>query len=158
MNNFQKNEILGREAFEQLLKERNSNIELSFTEDCFSPYDAYFKQYSEKEKKMKHYFVELKIRNAIYDSYILERKKLINMRRAAVKDLNLNLEDCVFFYVNFTPVNTVLWNITKVDKFLAAEQGTFNKATAISHKEKKRKLVFYLPVNEGLVYDYIIKK
>ena len=152
-NAFVLNEEICTQAFIDLLIHDDSDIKPIFATDNYSAYDAYFKQTNSKGV-VKHYFVEIKHRKAHYDSFILEHKKLEGMRKQALKDYNVTLEECEFIYVNFTPKLTVSWNITRVDKEIEQEVGMFNKATSRSIYDKKPKSVYYLPVTSGRVSNY----
>lgn len=155
LSKFEQNEMICSSGFMALLKKENIDVEVTYATNKYSPYDVYFKAVSEN----KHYFVELKQRGADYDSFILEHKKLEGMRRQALIDYDVDLDDCVFLYVNFTPSKTVVWNITNVDAEMKAEKGIFNKATSRNRNDKKTKSVYYLPTSAAKkVYDYVLDK
>tara|TARA_R110000851_G_C12727204_1_gene529229 strand:+ start:64 stop:576 length:513 start_codon:yes stop_codon:yes gene_type:complete len=156
-NRFVLNEAIGAQAFKELLEHNGNTIDYEFATDQYSAYDVYIKKINAKGQ-LKHYFVELKHRNADYSSFILEHKKLQGMRKQAVKDLDVSLEDCVFIYINFAKTCTVSWNITNVDREITVKQGFFNKATSTNVTEKKEKDVYYLPVTSGSVSNYVLDR
>jgi len=157
MNKFEQNEAICSQAFIELLEKENSNVEPIFPANNYSPYDAYF-EFVNNKGVLKHYFVELKQRNADYDSFILEQKKLEGMRKQALLDYEVTVDDCVFLYVNFTPEKTVTWNISNVDNEIKTEEGMFNKATSKNTYDKKVKSVYYLPVRDGQVSSYVLDR
>ena len=80
------------------------------------------------------------------------------MRKQALLDYEVTVDDCVFLYVNFTPEKTVTWNISNVDNEIKTEEGMFNKATSKNTYDKKVKSVYYLPVRDGQVSSYVLDR
>ena len=155
-NSAKQNEIRGRKAFSELLYNYSPEVKVNFTEDRWCNYDAYWTALNDNGVK-KHYIVEIKIRNKNYDSYILEHKKVVGMRKEATKDLGVKLEDCVFLYVNFTPHWTYMWNITNVERTCDSTISRINKCTSKSRSNKVEKDVYFLPVTRAKEYNYRIK-
>ena len=158
-SDFEKREWLGREALKQV-KQFYPNLfkyELNFTTGKYDDYDAfYFIIDTDTQKIKKRVWIEIKIRDTEYDEYILEKKKLKQLIKKK-DDLHLSKGEYIFLYVNFTPKETIIWNITNINpnntKTLKA-----NKETSVSRNYKINKEIIYLKPEEGLRLQYILNE
>lgn len=149
MNNFQKLEAISTEAVRQLLPDSN----VQFTAE-FENYDAFIDKVINGERRIA--WIETKVRNAEYDSYILEARKLhllMQKRAKAEKELGAKIN---LFYLNFTPKATYIWNLDKIR--VPRSTAYASRYTAVS-SAKEEKYVYYLPVESATkIFDYVLDK
>lgn len=156
-DDFEKREFLAREA----LKELNIKYpklfknELFFTNDKYSSYDSFYFLTDDSGSIKKRVKIELKIRDKDFDEFLLEKKKLKSIR----KDCRtyLNDDEYSILYINFTPTQTILWDITDINedntsKLLA------NKATSVNRIDKENKDVIMLSPDDGIKLRYILNE
>jgi hypothetical protein len=156
-DDFEKREYLGREALKELQLQHPDKFkyQLSFNSEKYGEYDALFFVIDENQQIKKRVWIEIKIRDTEFDEYILETKKLnslINKR----KSLYFTNEEVSFLYINFTPNNTIVWDITNIEP--EGETLKANKATSTSRTDKVDKSVIYLKPEQGKVFDYQINE
>lgn len=121
MNNFQKNEIIGRTKFEKVLQAgKIDNWE--FSDDTYSTYDC---KYWSGEKE---YIVEIKVRNAehtTYDTWILEEAKYTSL-------MGLCSGNTSALYVNFfNDGYWCIWNLNNISDPITKRKSC-KKTTAIN--------------------------
>lgn len=102
----------------------------------------------------KRVFVEIKVREVVYDEYFLETKKYNSIKRLCEKELYLNKEDYKILYVNFTPTGTYIWDTDIVNELTVSKQ-EMNKATMNSRDNKITKTKYDLPINKAKRYGYV---
>lgn len=157
INDFEKREWLGREALKELKKVFPSfwKYDIQFTEYQYEYYDAFFLVYdSNTHKLLKRVFIEIKIRDKEYDDYVLEKKKVGDIRKK-LTDILGSLNDTMILYINFCPNGTYLWDITNIEPNDCTEDMYMNKATSISRSNKVKKKCKLLKRNEAKTFDYI---
>lgn len=147
LNRFQQSELIGRKALEEAFPNRN----FQYTTGEYDTYDAFI------DGDFKISLFEIKIRNASYDDYILESKKLNALIREAKKLYEQGYITVNIYYVNFTPSGTYVWDLSKAVKNLKKGSAFAGKTTAEA-SSKVNKSVYYLPVNRAYKIDYIINK
>ena len=110
MNNFQKNETIGRAKFEALLT-RIGVTEYHFTEDEFNPVDCYF-NYNHKCN-----IAEIKVRKQAYSTLFMEKKKLESMWQL-IKEGKANNG----YYVNFIGHKAYIFNLRDIRTYLKGQK------------------------------------
>ena len=155
---FQKNEEVARYA----LKEMNEKYKLftgdiQFTSDVYSAYDAFYFIIDDVTHNIKkRVYIELKIRNRVFDSYLLETKKMNSLLKIR-KDMYFTEDEATILYINFCPNETIIYNIDKV-KNLPTEKLIANKCTVNSKTDKIEKTVIMLKPTDGKQIEYIINE
>ena len=116
-----------------------------------SRYDCMVKKIDKSTGKViKKLFIETKIRGAYYDTMLLEKKKLDYLKEF-VKDPQVDR----IYYINFTPRNTILFDLLKIESTMFFVEHNHNAITIDKERGKVKKEVTYLDVTNGIVYDYI---
>jgi hypothetical protein len=154
-DDFERREWFGREGLKQL-KDKYPNIfkwDLNFTTGKYDDYDAYWFIIDENQSIKKRVWVEIKWRDRSFDDYILEVKKLNQLKKLR-DSMFLSKDDVTFIYINFTPNGTFMWDITNMED--SGETLVANKATSDSRQNKINKKIIYLP--EGKRFDYVINE
>jgi hypothetical protein len=156
-DDYEKNEWLGREALKELklIYPQYFKWDLHFTTGKWDDYDAYFFIIDETQRIKKRVWIELKIRERIFPNYILEKKKLNQLRRKR-DELFLKEDEVIFLYINYTPNETILWDITNID-MTKTQKIMANKATCESRTNKTNKDVILLDPKDGKRLEYIIQ-
>lgn len=143
MNEFLKNEKIGRDKFASLAYSLGVD-EYQFTEDEFSYVDAYF--------NYNHlcYVAEIKVRRSAYSTLFMEKKKLANM-------IELIRQGQAYdgYYVNFVGDKVYLFSIRKICEYLkglkAQGKRMFYKRllpqTTSGNSEKVWKAITELPLS-----------
>jgi len=155
-SDYERSEMIGRWALQDLFSINPSLFKnpLSHNPDKFGAYDSYYMVYDEQSLAIKkRVLIEIKCRDKIFDKYILEHdkyKRLISLR----KSLYYTPEECQLIYVNFTPAQTIFWDLDKVD-LGKKESLSCNRATVVSKTDKKNKSVYYLSPEQGLQMSYV---
>jgi len=153
---FEKREWLGRQATSQLSIFKKHK--LVFEPNQYSCYDASFHIYDTDTHQIKmRYFIEIKTRDKIYPQYILEKKKVVNIHNK-MNQLGLQPGEYKILYLNFTPNQTLLWDITELSGEDCTDKMMMNKATSTSRKHKIDKLCKMMKPEDAKVYDYIINE
>lgn len=101
----------------------------------------------------KRIFIEIKVRNKVFDDYILETKKYNSLKRLVKHTLMLDEDEYELWYLNFTPEGTLLWDIKNVDETLIKSQ-KMNKATVVSKTHKVNKNSYYLKPEMAKKWNY----
>ena len=153
-NDFEKREFIAREALKEL-KELYPNyfkFDLQFTTDTYAAYDAFYHIIDVNTHSIKkRVLIELKIRDTIYDDYMLETKKMNSLLKLK-KELG---DDTVILYINFCKNETLIWNIDDVkDKPVSKIRA--NKATSLSRTDKVDKSIILLNKVDGKSLNYIL--
>lgn len=159
-DDFEKREWLARQALKELqdIYPEYFKWQIHFTEGKYDDYDAYYFILDiEKQNIKKRVWIELKIRDTEYDTYILEKKKLNQLIKKR-DDMFLTSDDVEFLYINYTPTRTIIWNITNIKDERQLERKVMNKATSISRDDKKNKEIYYLKPSEGKILNYILNE
>lgn len=102
----------------------------------------------------KRVFIEIKVRNVIYDEYFMETKKYNSIKKLCEKELYLNEDEYKILYVNFTPTGTYIWD-TSILKDIKVSKVEMNKATMDSRSDKVNKSKYDLPISKAKRYNYI---
>jgi hypothetical protein len=153
-SDYDKREFLGREALIEL-KNKYPKIfpfPIFFATDKFSPYDACFIKTDDHGTILQRVKIEIKIRDRVFPDYILEPRKLKSIRKNCDY---LNDDEVTILYLNFTPENTIIWNITDMDSQDSTKLMA-NKATSDSRTNKVNKDVIMLNPEDGIRLNYII--
>jgi len=139
--------------FKELLKE-NSLVRYTVyhtPDHTKSKYDCLVKQYSkETGKVIKKMFFETKIRGAHYDTLLIEKQKLDSMKKL-IRDIEIDK----IYYVNFTPKNTIIFDLLKIEEKLLFVEHEHNKQTIDKDKGKVLKEVAYVDNTDGKIFDYV---
>lgn len=157
-NDFEKREFLGREALRELkvLYPNLFKYDLHFTTDTYAAYDAFYHIIDSNTHSItKRVLIEIKIRDRQFPEYILETKKLNSLKKIR-KDLGFNGKEMSILYINFCPNETIIWNIDKINNDIKTNE--YNKATAVSRKDKISKDVIELKPSEGKQINYILNE
>jgi hypothetical protein len=157
-NDFEKNEVIAREALLELNKKYNLFTgDIHFTTDTYSAYDAFYFIIDDVTHNIKkRVYIELKIRSRIFDSYLLESKKMNSLLKIR-KDMYFTEDEATILYINFCPNETIIYNIDKV-KNLPTEKLIANKCTVNSKTDKIEKTVIMLKPTDGKQIEYIINE
>ena len=159
-DDYEKREWLGREALKELkeIYPEYFKYELRFTTEKYAYYDAfYFIIDVDTQKLRKRVWIEIKIRDETYDDYVLELKKLNQLIKKR-DEMFLTEDDVIFLYLNYTPNETIIWNITKIKEEGEVKNKVMNKATSTSRKDKKDKKIYYLKPSDGKRLDYVLNE
>lgn len=150
MSEFIRREMMGRKALLNLQQENPDKLKwpLMFNPDPYGPYDAY---YFTDDKLV---WIEIKIRDKEYDTWLLEKSKLNNMINESVR---LGVKP-VFLYLNFTPNATYIWNITNIKLEDFTDKIMANKSTSISRTNKILKDIIYLNIYDGIKINFKINE
>lgn len=156
-NDFQKEEYYARQGL-LILQELYPNTfkyKIEFTPGEYDPYDAlFFIIDTETQSIIKRVWIELKIRKTTYDSYLLETKKMNSLIRLR-KAMYYKEEDVTLLYINFTPNETIIYNLDKV-KNIPTQKKVMNKCTVLSRTNKVEKDVIMLKPEDGKILNYIL--
>jgi hypothetical protein len=154
-DDFERREWFGREGLKHL-KELFPNTfkwDINFTTGKYDDYDAFWFIIDENQSIKRRVWVEIKWRDRSFDDYILEVKKLNQLKKLR-NSMFLSKDDVTFIYINFTPNGTFMWDITNMED--SGDTLVANKATSDSRKNKINKKIIYLP--EGKRFDYVINE
>lgn len=158
-NNFQKEEFYARQGL-LILQELYPNsfkYKIEFTTGEYDPYDAmFFIIDNETQSIVKRVWIELKIRKTTFDTYLLETKKMNSLLKLR-KDMFFTENEVSLLYINFTPNETIIYNLDKV-KELPTEKRVMNKCTVVSRTNKVEKSVIMLRPEDGKVLNYILNE
>lgn len=157
-NEFQKNEEVARYALKEMNeKYKLFNGDIQFTSDVYSAYDAFYFIIDDVTHNIKkRVYIELKIRNRVFDSYLLETKKMNSLLKIR-KDMYFTEDEATILYINFCPNETIIYNIDKV-KNLPTEKLIANKCTVNSKTDKIGKTVIMLKPTDGKQINYVLKE
>jgi hypothetical protein len=157
-DDFARREFLGREALKeiQLLHPGKFKYQLQFNTDKYGCYDAFYFVIDENQQLVKRVWIEIKIRDTVYDKYILETKKHSGIL-SEIKRMFLTTEDVTILYLNLCPNESYIYNITDISKY-KIEVLKANKQTSISRTVKIDKNVIYLDPNDGVKLNYIMNE
>lgn len=147
----QDNEFYGREALKDLVDLKLfPNYEIHYTpESCV--YDAYF-------INKKRVFIEIKVRYETYGDYMLESKKVKNIKQV-IDDLYLDRSEVSVLYINFCPTSTHIWDVTDyLYENIEWSKKDFNEATFKSRTNKKEKNHVMLLPQDGKTIKYKINR
>jgi hypothetical protein len=142
--------------FKLMLKETDSVYYTVYhtPDQTNSKYDCLVKKFDKATNKViKKMFIETKIRGAYYDTMLLEKKKLEYLKKF-VKDPAIDR----IYYINFTPRNTILFDLLKIEPTMFFVEHEHNTLTIDKERGKVKKEVTYLDVTNGIVYDYVYNK
>jgi hypothetical protein len=156
-NEYERREWFAREALKDMKRKYPNFLkwELIFTTDKYYEYDVfYFVLDLDSQSIKKRVWIELKIRDTSFDSYILEGKKLKSLIKKR-ENLMLSKDDVTFLYINFTPDGTIVWKLDD-DMLESTEKLVANRRTADSRQDKINKDVIYLDPKDGKFFDYVI--
>jgi hypothetical protein len=157
IDDFERREFVGRQGL-LILQELYPNTfkyKIEFTQDIYAAYDAmFFIIDTNTQSIVKRVWIELKIRDKVFDSYLLENKKMNSLLKLR-KDMFFTDDEVTLLYINFTPEETIIYNLDKV-KNLPSEKKVMNKATSVSRKNKVEKSVIMLSKENGKVLNYIL--
>lgn len=158
-DNFQRDEFYARQGL-LILQELYPNTfkyKIEFTQGEYDPYDAmFFIIDTNTQSIIKRVWIELKIRKTAYDTYLLETKKMNSLLKLR-KDMFFTEDEVTLLYINFTPNETIIYNLDKV-KNLPIEKKVMNKCTAISRTNKIEKNVIMLKPEDGKILNYILNE
>jgi hypothetical protein len=118
-----------------------------------SKYDCLVKQFSKQTGELiKKMFFEVKIRGAYYDTLLVEKQKLDSMKKL-IRDLDKDR----IYYVNFTPRNTIIFDLLKLESEgkLMFVKHNHNKTTVEKELGKVEKEVAYIDNADGKAFDYV---
>jgi hypothetical protein len=158
INDFEKNEWLGREALKDLttLYPDLFKNKIEYTpEGCV--YDAFYFIYDDEFNIKKRVFIEIKVRNKNWNDPFLEHKKWKDITHLAKNVFFLKDDEYEILYLNFFPGETVLWKIKDMDTSLLEER-LMNKTTVLSTKDKKNKKVWLMDKKAGKSLNYSINE
>lgn len=144
--------------FKELLKENNKvRYSVYHTPDrTKSKYDCLVRQYSKQTGEMlKKMFFEVKIRGAHYDTLLIEKQKLDSMKRL-IRDLDKDK----LYYINFTPKNTVVFDLLKIESEVGFNfvNDHHNRTTVEKELGKVSKEVAYIDNKLGTTFQYIYQQ
>ena len=147
LNRFQQLELIGRTG----LVEAFPNRDFQFTTGEYDAYDAYIIE------DFKISLFEIKIRNASYDDYMLELKKLKALLKIREEFYKKGYITVNIYYINFTPEGVYVWDLDRAIANLKKDISRAAKTTA-APSNKVIKSVFFLPTNRAYYVDYKINK
>ena len=158
LDDFEKNEWLGREALKEIkqLYPNYFKYELHFTLGKYDDYDSFYFIIDENQQIVKRVWIEIKVRNRDFDNYILEKKKLKQLIKKR-KDMFFKNEEVSFLYISFTPSDTIIWDITNIDPD-KTEKMVMNKTTCESTTNKINKDIILLDPKDGKILNYRINE
>jgi hypothetical protein len=108
------NEDIGRAALLDMFQKKGVDLDIKFTTNDWDSYDASW-IYTNSCGQVRTAIVEIKIRYATYRDYILQPSKRQGMEDHAIRDGHHDMSTTSFFYINFCPEGSYLWDITNVD-------------------------------------------
>lgn len=158
-DDFEKREFIAREALKELKKlyPNYFKYELHFTGGKYDEYDAYYHIIDPATHSInKRVIIELKIRDTIYEEYLLETKKMNSLLKVR-KNLGFNENDMTILYINFCPDMTIVWNIDDV-KDNKTSNLRANKATSVDRNNKVNKSIIMLKRIEGKCLNYVLEE
>lgn len=158
IDDYEKREWLGRQALKELQKlyPNTFKYNIEFTTGKYDDYDAFFFIYDKDNKLSKYVWIEIKVRQATYTDYFLEKEKLDRME-AQRERLYLKKDEVIFLYLNFCPEGTYCWNITNIEDG-KWEKREMNVSTSKNRTDKEMKSVKYLKPEESKRFDYILNE
>lgn len=154
-NDFEKASFFERCAFKNLRKLYDLFPEYNYWETEINedkPYDIGLMKVVEGVIVDK-IIIEIKIRNMIFEEYILEPKKVTNIKRYCKNHMCLDEGEYKIYFVNFTPNGTYIWNTNIIDK-LEIKVLNCNKDTMVENIKKVNKKVYYLPTEKAKFFEY----
>jgi hypothetical protein len=158
IDDFEKREWLGREALKEVkeMYPQYFKYELQFTTDKYDDYDAYYFVIDKDTFSItKRVIIEIKIRDTSFDEYILEEKKYKALLKKR-ESMGFSKDEMSILYINFTPDNTIVWDLDKID--FNKEKLVANKATSDSRSNKINKSITYLNPSMGKVIKYSLNE
>ena len=117
--------------------------------DEYSAYDILAIKYDRNGSRLAMKYVEIKNRNEMYDSFILEKQKWDRLKRELVYFEKISS----IYYANFINDKCVIFNLTKMQDSFNWEKRTYNYKTLSPELGKKEKYVTFLKVKDGLTID-----
>jgi hypothetical protein len=151
---FTTQEKVGRLALKELITaNKRQNININFTYNRFAVYDAYW-TFTDPLGKLINCIAEIKVRSRNYDSYIIEKKKIIGLHKKR-DELISQGKNVVIYYFNFTPKKTLLWNVTDFDTTAAVTKKEFNSLSK-NRMQKVEKEVYHLRELTAKIVPYKI--
>jgi hypothetical protein len=155
---FEKREFLANNSLKELqrLYPDKFRWELHFT-PIKHTFDAFWVVLDENGSIRKRVWVEMKIRDKVYDDYMLEKKKLSQINKLK-KELGLRDDEVSILYLNFTPEGTFLWDVSKIDPDTINDKIKANKATETSRTNKVDKSHIMLDKSKAYKFNYIINE
>ena len=141
MNKFQESENKGRALFKSFLDQVGATGQP--TEDCYDRVDYYF------QIKGKKYVAEIKVRNAFYSDYLIEKDKL-----QALEDTK-KLEGLDgAFYVCFYGNQMYLFSTSTIKQY-GSPQMKHCKRTTMGMNDYILKDVILVPTDKAYRYDLV---
>lgn len=115
-------------------------------------YDSLVIQYNKATNSIiKRMFFEAKIRGVDYDTLLIEKYKLTQLKNL-VKEKNDKI-----YYANFLPSKTVVFDLLKIENKLTFVEENHNIETANKALGKRKKLIAYPPISDGTIFPYVFK-
>jgi hypothetical protein len=147
-------EKVGRLALKELITaNKRQNININFTYNRFAVYDAYW-TFTDHFGKLINCIAEIKVRHKVFDSYIIEKRKIIALHKKR-DELISQGKNVVIYYFNFTPKQTLLWNVTDFDTTASATKKEFNSLSK-NRMQKVEKEVYNLSGQTAKIVPYKI--
>ena len=101
----------------------------------------------------KKYIIECKIRNEIYDTYVLEQGKYDRLLELS-KEMNLDI-----LYINVTFNGTYIWNVTKmIENNQLVFKNWQSVKTTMGNQEKKNKPSVFLSILNAKLHPIKLKR
>lgn len=137
------NELIGRGSFASFLKQLNVD-DCYFPQEIGCPFDCVF------FFKGKKYLVEIKVREKLYNDFVLEKKKyeaVLNKEKEEQADGS--------FYAVFYGNKLFLYNLHKITA--KTQMMMLNEKTFQSREKKVNKEVFLLPQKDAVQFQLLDK-
>lgn len=118
-------------------------------------YDVFLYKIDDKGRMYDRIFIEIKVRNKIYNDWFFETKKYNSILKLCREELYLKDEEYKILYVNFTEIGTLIWNtdIIYEDDMKVSTQ-MMNKATFKSRSDKTPKSKYDMPLSRAKKLNY----
>lgn len=112
------------------------------------PQDVIIEKTNTNTNVVTKFFIEIKNRSSEYSEFVLEEAKLTELKQVAKDPTDIIL------YINITPKQTYVWNITKLvkEKKLSKGKKEMNKSTCKSTEVKRTKRVRYVDYNDASMF------
>jgi hypothetical protein len=150
--NYFNKEKVGRERLLSLISNENKNVTVNFTDNKYAVYDAYW-NYTDQHGNDVNVIAEIKVRDAFYSDYIIEKSKLERLQSEALRLQNLDGKKRLVYYVNFCNDIAYFFNVTETKKWFRSGNLVMNRNTVKSKTEKVLKEIYYLTATKAIRYN-----
>ena len=135
--------IILKEVIKLLYNKDTHDIQYYFTDiESKDFYDGYVMIFAKGTGSIiKRHLIEIKVRDTHYDTLLLEKKKLTNLKKKADES------GASVIYISCTPEGSFVYNLTRLENKIGFEwlKEEHNKTTTDKSLGKETKTIAYLP-------------